>query len=906
MQVSNPYPLLVVHPKQRKRLTSSIIILGLICSIVSSIILFVPSPNDTARADTQLPSASDPQVYLNVSIPDLTAGGSTAGDCANCLLAPKTFAKAYFSQPTGNHITILDALWCGGPGPDTANSPAETLFRFLLTGPDEKLSGGTAASDLYPGGENPSRGPCTKLSDYTINLGTLTKSTVVGHESTPYTVILSAEDISPPGGLNAFKYQVSTDAGTAKIGYWDELSAVGSIGPTISCGLPPSSTDPGILAKYKPPTSPSSLYDLTRGPCASNNATFQSPFSAQNRVGRSNTYSDFSFTFAPPCDLDVAQETIYLRWSDDDQESPSQPERLNFTVQEADLGVDIVPTTYTSVGSPAPLFTYTPKTRVGQNHYREFGFTIKKGKHYRWNWNHVYRLNGIQMWMPFESVNYDQTCGNYDMKAFIKETGGTPAPTNGAVTGYLNAGQSYPIMAGLRNDGTVSSADPVYMEVQNSYQGSYVSSSPFMMFTSNATRSDYTNTSGISGCGNPQTPVCTSPHWFWQYGPLAAPTRNAAGTVVTTSGGRDGAPEHPDVDPAQTYPAVGPTFSFLVNSSTPDGTQLCFQTNVTRQNSQSLKNPDGSDQTWPSGMIKYQTAYSNSICWTVNNPSYPYVDTTKGDVHAGGGVETACSNDGYIQGNAKATGAGAEYIASASQVITNFSSALGRGGVFGANGFYGRICRPNLAPVAASYPAKSVTTIIPLTPISPGSLAPNIVNEYNNVLNLAPYRLFPGGGGFYLAGGTLSGRKTLFINGDLTITGNIVYSGVAVSGIGNLPSFGVIVTGNIYVDPGVTRIDGFYSAGNNTSSTGSFYSCQDSLITSLLTNVCKASKLTINGFIMGNQIILNRVTDGPGPVISEQVNLTGILYANTPPAFEGQVNSANNLPIFDGDRPPVY
>ena len=61
-----------------------------------------------------------------------------------------------------------------------------------------------------------------------------------------------------------------------------------------------------------------------------------------------------------------------------------------------------------------------------------------------------------------------------------------------------------------------------------------------------------------------------------------------------------------------------------------------------------------------------------------------------------------------------------------------------------------------------------------------------------------------------------SGQGTIYVNGNLHITGNIGYAGSASSSDKTqLPSLGFVVTGNIIVDPNVTNIVGTYFAGGS-------------------------------------------------------------------------------------------
>jgi hypothetical protein len=65
--------------------------------------------------------------------------------------------------------------------------------------------------------------------------------------------------------------------------------------------------------------------------------------------------------------------------------------------------------------------------------------------------------------------------------------------------------------------------------------------------------------------------------------------------------------------------------------------------------------------------------------------------------------------------------------------------------------------------------------------------------------------------------GTTSGKLTVYVNGDAYITNNVLYNsagwGFDLSNFtNNAPYFALIVKGNIYIDPSVSRLDGLYIA----------------------------------------------------------------------------------------------
>jgi len=174
-------------------------------------------------------------------------------------------------------------------------------------------------------------------------------------------------------------------------------------------------------------------------------------------------------------------------------------------------------------------------------------------------------------------------------------------------------------------------------------------------------------------------------------------------------------------------------------------------------------------------------------------------------------------------------------------------------------------------------------------------------------------------GSIATSGGTISpvnattGRKlAYFVDGDLIIRNDIVYGA---HNANNVPKFVLVVRGNIYIEPGVTRLDGWYIAqptsGNND---GVIWTCHDGdpsrlplpVDTWVRTN-CN-SALTINGALTAKQVNLLRITaglgsSGPGGpgTSAENFNYTqqmviGGPFFNQPPNRGSGLDSLISLP----------
>jgi hypothetical protein len=114
----------------------------------------------------------------------------------------------------------------------------------------------------------------------------------------------------------------------------------------------------------------------------------------------------------------------------------------------------------------------------------------------------------------------------------------------------------------------------------------------------------------------------------------------------------------------------------------------------------------------------------------------------------------------------------------------------------------------------------------------------------------------------------ITNSQSVFVNGDVRITGDITYgSGWA---LGNVPSFVLHATGNIYIDPGVTQLDGLYVSNQK------IYTCDDSTNGGTGFSPMPAAAIYVK---CNNQLVIH------GNFIANQVNLMrsfGSLRDETP------------------------
>ncbi len=299
---------------------------------------------------------------------------------------------------------------------------------------------------------------------------------------------------------------------------------------------------------------------------------------------------------------------------------------------------------------------------------------------------------------------------------------------------------------------------------------------------------------------------------------------------------------------------------------------------------------------YTSGGDEIQVGTANtSTC--ISAPRYPYLNTNSGDVHAGGspGTGSACGGTGTVNGQGGYSKG--QYVVSAGAAVGNFGSnndpAPGRSLTFsnngGSPGYYGSLCRADLAAAAANYQAANpgFVSIVPAASV-PAALASAINGQL--IITNGPVTLGP----------TIIDKRVtlLVIGGDVTLTGPVSYSSASYASLAQLPAFGLIASGgSINIEPSVQSLVGFYY------STGTINTCFGPNIGGGEASLC-ANSLVVNGLMSANNFKFRRT--GTVGVIgyqeTETINFGALLYLATPPAF----SDVTSRPRFNGERPPLY
>lgn len=194
-------------------------------------------------------------------------------------------------------------------------------------------------------------------------------------------------------------------------------------------------------------------------------------------------------------------------------------------------------------------------------------------------------------------------------------------------------------------------------------------------------------------------------------------------------------------------------------------------------------------------------------CGNITLKNKPYLSFYGGNVCSRGPINT-------YNNSATNAGSGSQLATFAIGVISGYATAKMRTtapqppkGLAFANesSFFGQLTNPACGDVDSSYPM-----------ISSGSTWPGFISSLTSGTYLSNTNAT-------MAGGSVPNgvRATYYVNGNLTINGNITYANSYTS-INQIPSFTVIVNGNIYIDNDVTELNGTYIARGTS---GKIFTC---------------------------------------------------------------------------------
>lgn len=325
------------------------------------------------------------------------------------------------------------------------------------------------------------------------------------------------------------------------------------------------------------------------------------------------------------------------------------------------------------------------------------------------------------------------------------------------------------------------------------------------------------------------------------------------------------------------------TTNFGTYNGTADATHayVCTELRITSVGSGVTTSP-GSENPPPAGSLAADKTCSPIV-------ARPYFTVLGGDVAAGAGFGVAGASGASIigtnnDGSTNYNGASGQLAALALGSVKSFTTSQSPNGGVGpawTNSLAGGYAPSALGFANTSPPVGGTTYGGGFTNVA--TAKPWTVPDYYGTT--AATTPFPGSSanvaaGNYTHSGSLltlnasniptDGRKiVLKVNGDVYISGNITYGASATNAVGSadqIPLFELIVSGNIYVDPSVTELDGFYAAQGNGTTTGRFASCANASGPIIATPgneaatiaSCNQPTLVVNGAVAAQKVILNR------------------------------------------------
>ena len=273
-----------------------------------------------------------------------------------------------------------------------------------------------------------------------------------------------------------------------------------------------------------------------------------------------------------------------------------------------------------------------------------------------------------------------------------------------------------------------------------------------------------------------------------------------------------------------------------------------------------------------------------SPCTEVHNE--PYVHVFNSDASAGGGWGDSCSYLASVAGGIKTynrrlganqySGSGSQFAATARDKNSTNTGPI--------NGFSGGIMRSTASDPLAPIGINIRNTGVNLTDTSSGAaLGGNFddpkhcVKDYfsgaaASGLSTTGYTGITSGAKLHNGPVTINGanlpdgqNSTVYVNGDVVITNNIVFTGKDTwNDLSKIGSLFIIAKGNIYIGAGVTKLDGVFIAQPLSDGTkGNIYTCANGMSATPPTtngtwlNTCN-KQLVVNGAFVAQHVALQR------------------------------------------------
>lgn len=728
--------------------------------------------------------------------------------------APRSIVKIYSTTPSGT-VTIVNGKYCpenagtGGIDSWSGGGRGEPITNYSVVQADgnENSTGavvGTATSWFAP---NPCGDP-----NLTIGYNSLIRSTVEGH-------------------TNFY------------VGYFVAELAAGS-----AWGFDFDAVTTDSINGFKVEMAPGNIVSFYAGS--------DRRFAMGEMWISSNTYSNIDLKFAPPCNLS-GPTSATIEWYDADIGETNQPVNIPTTLYRYD----------SSTG--AYLDRQDFFMTGGQNAGGALNITVQPNSRYVWNVRDIYSRNGIQFELPYDSFNFAQECGVPKGEASVTGNCETisgyaidsnrpdlpirvhiyldgEAGQGGRMVGDVLANQAYP---GQGNHGfsfTIPSSEKSANHVFYAY-GISVNS---------AGATDNNNFPFISGSGSTFGPCVEASCGSISFAPTNPPSLGQNFNVSISFNinidvildyqvaFNDGSLNYAGPNPVRgavngnsftvtfnnvSAPAAGEyTGSFVLNGAiAPSGTAL---TPVVCDFGADADGDGGFD--YPSipvvarpyykifgGDAAVGTSFESSTgSCSVNASSPRFIGFNAGfpagidNGYAGAGTQLASLAIGQI----------ADHVSGALRPSDPRSpNGLSFANNSGTGTYGGRLNSSHTAGCAPNYFASRRGS-------NPGAVLninPAISGDYNRTGSLEITAATPSVG----AGNTV----TVYVEGDVYINENITYeNSSSFSGPSDIPRFTLIVSGNIYVHPRVSALNGLFIAqpvigggGLPVTNTGQFITC---------------------------------------------------------------------------------
>lgn len=603
-------------------------------------------------------------------------------------------------------------------------------------------------------------------------------------------------------------------------------------------------------------------------------------FALEDRVWQSATATTpttrFDLPFAPSCNV-TGTVQVNLSWFDDDVG----------TTYQGPLSMSLVE--YTASGAPTGRVDNYPGPWGGEGVSRNWSVSVTQGRKYIWRWTGVSERNGIQFQLPFDSFYYDFRCDQ-------STPDDPPDPRLGVncsvITYRLDDrdGDHYNIRIIIRRNATEPWQDTDYYASNQEPNVSHTFDfSDYRDFgdweVSYRYRSYGTGNYTQDNNGYPPTRStqpsgpCAAASCVGGPTPLTSPTPGetvrvrqnittniglkARGTFYSASLASTSGPSSPSITPVDAGPQPG-TWSNVGGS---------IFSGIGYPESPTWGGPSEYmewDVVWPDAgeynmevtvtglgaVLRCNTTTDGSVIQVTDKP---YLRVWGGDVIVGCRNSAAWNTNGSTQGRILAfsrgngRGAGSNLVVQAFDSIDQFSSAQRAGMTIDdyltmANG------GNSVGPVwGGNFGAgQCADDYFSSAPASSGSFS------------------FPSASGTYSYSGNATigartipdGRNiTIFVDGDVTINGNITYPGSGSwSSLSQIPSL-TIIARNIRITSGVSEVSGRFIAQPNGASGGVIQTCappSGSYTQAQLINNCR-NQLTVYGSFVAKSVKFTRL-----------------------------------------------